>query len=231
VNNIQHAFAAQSFVAELAHAQGRDHRDFLLEMLGPDRLIDPTKIGEAWNHGESPERYPINVGRLRRVVERVTQEASWGRKLPEGQGLGLAAHYSFVTYVAAVVEVSVNAKGEIMIPRIDVAVDCGPQINPDRIRSQIEGACIMGLSQAMVSEVTFKNGRAQQSNYDDYDVVRIDNFPEVVSTHIVEHPFSVHATGVGEPGVPPFAPALYNAIFNATGKRVRALPLGDQLKA
>ncbi|TNY08156.1 xanthine dehydrogenase family protein molybdopterin-binding subunit, partial [Escherichia coli] len=122
-NNIQHAFAAQSFVAELAHAARRDHRDFLLDLLGPARQIPPPQLGDGWNHGESPQVYPVDIGRLRGVIERVTQEAGWSRKRPKGQGLGLAANYSFVTYMAVVVEVKVNAKGELSIPRIDVALD------------------------------------------------------------------------------------------------------------
>jgi len=229
VNNIQHAFAAQSFIAEIAQAQGKDHRDFLIELLGPDRLIDPTKISDSWNHGESPERYPINVGRLRKVIERVTQEAQWGRKMGEGQGLGLAAHYSFVTYVAAVVEVSVDPKGNVVIPRIDVAVDCGPTVNPDRVRSQIEGACVMGLSQAVVSEITFKNGRAEQDNFHQFEVVRMNLAPRNIVVHIRPSAYDVPLGGVGEPGVPVVAPALMNAIAAATGKRIRQLPLRAQL--
>jgi len=229
VNNIQHAFAAQSFIAEIAQAQGKDHRDFLIELLGPDRLIDPTKISDSWNHGESPERYPINVGRLRKVIERVTQEAQWGRKMGEGQGLGLAAHYSFVTYVAAVVEVSVDPKGNVVIPRIDVAVDCGPTVNPDRVRSQIEGACVMGLSQAVVSEITFKNGRAEQDNFHQFEVVRMNLAPRKIVVHIMPSAYDVPLGGVGEPGVPVVAPALMNAIAAATGKRIRQLPLRAQL--
>jgi isoquinoline 1-oxidoreductase subunit beta len=229
VNNIQHAFAAQSFIAEIAQAQGKDHRDFLLELLGPDRLIDPTKISEPWNHGESPERYPINTGRLRKVVERVTQEAKWGRKLPSGQGLGMAVHYSFVTYVAAVVEVAVSAKGEISIPRIDVAVDCGPTVNPDRVRSQIEGACVMGLSQAVLSRVTFRNGRAEQGNFHQFEVARMNLAPKKIAVHIMPSTYDVPLGGVGEPGVPVIAPALANAIAAATGKRIRELPMKDQL--
>jgi len=229
VNNIQHAFASQSFIAELAQAQGKDHKDYLLELLGPDRLIDPRSISEHWNHGESSERYPINTGRLRKVVEKVTQEAHWGRKLPGGQGLGLAAHYSFVTYVAAVVEVNVNDKGEIVIPRIDVAVDCGPTVNPDRVRSQIEGACVMGLSQAVVSEITFKNGRSEQDNFHQFEVARMNLAPKKIVVHIMPSAYDVPLGGVGEPGVPVIAPALMNAINAATGKRIRALPLRDQL--
>jgi isoquinoline 1-oxidoreductase subunit beta len=233
VNNIQHAFAAQSFIAELAQAQGKDHRDFLLELLGPDRLIDPVKISEPWNHGESPERYPINTGRLRKVVERVTQEANWGRKMPsgkgQGQGLGLAVHYSFVTYVAAVIEVVVNAKGEISIPRVDVAVDCGPTVNPDRVRSQIEGACIMGLSQAMLSRITFKNGRVEQGNFHEFEIARMNMAPKKINVYIMPAAYDVPLGGVGEPGVPVFAPALANAIAAATGKRLRELPVKDQL--
>jgi isoquinoline 1-oxidoreductase beta subunit len=230
VNNIQHAFAAQSFIAEIAQAQGKDHRDFLLDLLGPDRLIDPRKISEPWNHGESPERYPINTGRLRKVIERVTQEAGWGRKMQPGQGLGLAAHYSFVSYMAAVVEVAVNGKGEIVIPRVDIAVDCGPMVNPDRVRSQLEGACVMGLSQAVVSEITFKNGRSAQDNFHQYEIVRMNMAPKRIVVHFIpSDSFDMALGGVGEPGVPVIAPALMNAINGATGKRIRRLPLRDQL--
>jgi isoquinoline 1-oxidoreductase beta subunit len=229
VNNIQHAFAAQSFIAELALAQGKDHRDYLLELLGPDRLIDPRRIGEGWNHGESPERYPINTRRLRQVVLKATQEAGWGRKLPRGQGLGLAAHYSFVSYIAAVVQVEVSPKGDISIPRVDVAVDCGPTVNPDRVRSQMEGACVMGVSQAVLSEVTFKKGRAQQDNFHQFEVARMNLAPRRIVVHIMPSTYDVPLGGAGEPGVPVIAPALMNAIHAATGRRIRALPLRNQL--
>ena len=229
VNNIQHAFATQSFVAELAQAAGRDHRDYLLALLGPDRRIDPAAIKDGWNHGESPERYPIDTGRLRRVIERVTKEAGWGKRLGTRQGQGLAAHYSFVTYVAAVVQVAVDAKGELSIPRVDVAVDCGALVNPDRVRSQIEGAVINGLSQALVSEVTFKNGRVQQRNLHEYELLRMHHAPREIRVHLMASDYNVPMGGVGEPGVPPIAPALVNAIQAATGKRIRQLPIRQQL--
>ena len=127
------------------------------------------------------------------------------------------------------VEVVVDNKGNVTIPRVDTAIDCGFYANPERIRSQIEGAAVMALSLAKYGEITLKNGRVQQSNFDDYQVIRHFEAPAVTNTHIVENPISVPSSGVGEPGVPPFTPALCNAIFAATGKRIRRLPIGAQL--
>ncbi len=141
----------------------------------------------------------------------------------------MAVHYSFVTYVAAVIEVAVSAKGELVIPRVDVAVDCGPTVNPDRVRSQIEGACVMGLSQAVLSRITFKNGRAEQDNFHQFEVARMNLAPKTIVVHIMPAAYDVPLGGVGEPGVPVIAPALANAIAAATGKRIRELPMKDQL--
>jgi isoquinoline 1-oxidoreductase subunit beta len=232
VSNIPRAFAIQSFVAELAHELGKDQKDFLLEMIGSPRIIDPKAAGmpdDLWDYGEQYTVYPIDTARLRNVVEVAAKGAGWGKQLPEGEGLGIAVHRSFVTYVATCVHCKVDKDGNVRVPEVHTAIDCGFAANPERIRSQIEGAAVMGMTIALDSAITYDKGRVQQSNYNDYDVVRCDNFPELVVTHIIPHPFSVHASGVGEPGVPPFAPAFYNAIFNATGKRIRALPLGDQL--
>ena len=226
VYNIPHAFAAQCFIAELAHHAGKDHRQYALDLIGPARQLNPEKdLSDGWNYSESPTVYPYDTGRLRAVIEAATKGARWGRKLPKGHGLGLAFCYSFMSYSAVVVEVAVDAKGEVKVIAADTALDCGPQINPERIRAQMEGGVIMGLSLAMSSEISFEKGRVKQSNFHDYEVLRHAQQPGVIRTHLVGDSLEVPPGGVGEPPLPAVAPALANAIFAATGKRVRALPI------
>jgi isoquinoline 1-oxidoreductase subunit beta len=230
VSNIPRAFAVQSMVGELAHATNRDQKEMLLDLIGSPRIIDLSSVKDPWNYGEPYSSYPIDTARLRRVVELVAEKGGWGRSVPKGHGLGIAVHRSFVSYIATIVEVAVDDKGKLTVPQVDTAIDCGTYVNPERIQSQIEGAAIMGLSLAKYGEITFKDGKVQQKNFDDFPVVRIDEAPLVTNVHIVPPGPDTPPSGVGEPGVPPFAPALANAIFAATGKRLRALPIGKQLE-
>lgn len=230
VSNIPHAFAIQSFVAELAAAAGRDAKDYLLEILGPDRLIDASALSDEWLYGEDPKRYPFDTSRLREVIERAAKEAGWGRALPSGHGLGIAAHRSFVSYTAVVIEAAVDAKGQLTVPRVDIAFDCGAAVNPERVRAQLEGSVVQGISLATTGEITFKGGRVQQTNFDTFEVIRLDASPAIIRTHLLSPTgFDGPLGGVGEPGLPPVAPALTNAIYAATGRRIRALPIGQQL--
>ena len=221
VCNIFQSFGVNSFTDEIAHARGMDPRANLLELLGPDRTLDLSGFGV-----EETENYPFETARLRNVIDLVTEKAGWGRNLPAGHGLGIAAQYSFLSYVAAVVEVAVADDGSWSVPRVDLAIDCGQYVNPDRVRSQQEGAVVFGLSIARDSEITAANGRIVQGNFNDYRVLRFEMTPET-HVHLVES--SAPPAGAGEPGVPPIAPALANALFAATGKRFRELPLGRKL--
>ena len=208
VINIPHAFAIGSFIDELAHAAGKDPRDFLLDLLGPDRIVDMAKsgvTGKESNYGATFASYPIETGRLRGVVELAAQQSGWGTPLPAGEGRGIAAHRSFLSYVASVVQVRVMPGGMLVIPRVDIAIDAGFIAHPERVRSQLEGATIMGLGNALSSEITFGNGRVVQSNFDTYRVMRMDASPREIHVHIM--PSDAKPGGVGEPGVPPTAPA------------------------
>jgi isoquinoline 1-oxidoreductase beta subunit len=223
VTNINHVFAVSSFVDELAQAKGLDSKDNLIAMLGADRKIDfsneQVKYG---NYGETLEEFPVDTARMKAVIEKASTMANWGRKLPKGHGLGIAMHRSFVSYVACIVEVSENSDGKIKVNDVWMAVDCGLAVNPERIRSQMEGAAIFALSLTFFSELTAKDGVIEQNNFDSYQVARIADTP---TTHVEIIDSEAPPGGVGEPGVPPIAPAICNAIFNATGKRYRELPL------
>jgi len=158
----------------------------------------------------------------------VAERAGWGkRKLGKGSGLGIAAHRSFLTYVASVVEVEVNDQGEIKIPRVDTAVDAGLVVNPEITRAQFEGAAVFRTSVAKTGEITASKGVINQSNFADYPVARINEAPYQTNVYLVDS--NTPPAGVGEPGVPPFVPAFCNAIYAATGKRIRELPIKNQL--
>jgi isoquinoline 1-oxidoreductase beta subunit len=190
-------FVVESFFDELAHAAGHD----------PYRLR---------------RRLLADHPRHRRVLDLAAEKGGWGEKLPPGKGRGLALHHSFGSYVAEVAEVSVDEKGGIRVERVVCAVDCGRVVHPDTVRAQMESGIVFGLSAALFGELTLEKGRVLESNFHDYPVLRLEETP-VIEVHLVTS--SEKPTGVGEPGVPPIAAAVANAVFAAVGARVRRLPL------
>ncbi len=223
VANIYHAFAIQSFSDELAHAAGRDPVEYLLELIGSPRHVD-LKDTEYPNYGAAYTAYPIDTARLHRVIQIAAEKSGWGkRKMGNGTGMGIAVHRSFLTYVATVVEVEVDNHGKLRIPRVHTAVDAGLITNPEMARAQFEGAAVFGTSIARSGEITATNGAIDQSNFYDYPVARMPEAPQHTDVYLVDS--DAPPAGIGEPGVPPFVPALCNAIFAATGKRIRELPL------
>src|SRR5271166_612121 len=224
VANIYHAFGIHSFVGELANAAGKDQVDYILALLGPDRIIPKSELPKDYpNYDGDYGQYPIDVARLRRVVQMAAEKSGWGKqKLGNGLGMGIAVHRSFLTNVATVVQAEVK-DGQVKIHRVDTAVDAGTIVNPLTVRQQFEGAAVMGTSLAFYGEITASNGVVDQSNFDTYPVARMNVAPLETSVHIVSS--DAPPAGVGEPGLPPFAPALYNAVFAATGKRLREMPL------
>jgi isoquinoline 1-oxidoreductase beta subunit len=224
VGNVFHAYGVHSFVDELAAQAGRDRVDYLLDLIGSKRVIELRPEAQR----AQPNLYPIDTARTRRVLEMVAEQSSWAKKKSgNGHGFGVAVHRSFLTYVATVVEVEVDGKGGIRIPRIDTVVDAGKVVNIDRAKSQFEGAAVFGTSLALMSEITAMNGMIQQSNFHQYQVARIGQAPLLTNVTILQS--DAPPAGIGEPGVPPIAPALCNAIFAATGKRIRELPIKKQL--
>jgi len=221
VANIYHAFAIHSFADELAKSSNRDSVQYLLDLVGPPRIID---LGLKGDEAEDAKTYPLDTARWRRVIDVAAERSGWGKKtMGNGHGMGIAAHRSFLTYVATVVEVEVDSKGQIHIPNVWTALDAGTVVSPDNVRNQFEGAAVFGTSLALFSEITATNGKIDQGNFNEYHLARMNTAPKHVDVHIVAS--DAPPAGVGEPGVPPFAPALCNAIFAATGKRVRELPL------
>ena len=201
VQNGPNAFVIECFTDEVAKAAGKDPLEFRLQHLK-------------------------NNMRPRRVLETAAEKAGWGKPLPKGKGRGIAQHCCFGSYVAQVAEVSVNeGNGAVKVDRIVAAVDCGPFVNPDTIKAQIEGAVVEALSTTLKEEIIFSNGGVKSSNFDDYKIIRMSETPEI-EVHIVKSNEAIG--GIGEPGVPPTAPAVVNAVFNATGARIRRIPLTPQ---
>ncbi len=225
VANIYHAFAVHSFADELAHAAGRDSLDYLQQLLGADRIIPKSELPKDYsNYDADYTDYPIDTGRFRRVLSLAAEKSGWGKqKSGNGFGMGVAMHRSFLTYVATVVQVQVDDAGHVQIKRVDTALDAGTVVNPEMVRQQFEGAAVMGTTLAFYGEITASNGAIEQSNFNDYQMARMKDAPRETNIHIV--PSEAPPAGIGEPGLPPFAPALCNAIFAATGKRIRELPL------
>ena len=223
VGHVHHAFAVQSFTDELAAAAGRDRVEHLLELIGPPRVLVLGKEGVEKAPPEDP-KHPFDTGRLRHVIQLAADKSGWASRKPaKGRALGIAAHYSFYSYVAVVVDVEVTPAGEVKVHQVDMAIDAGRVINPDRVRAQFEGAAVFGASLTLMSELTAKAGRVVETNFDGYQVARMNDAPFNTRVHIVAS--DAPPAGVGEPGVPPMAPAICNAIFAATGKRVRDLPV------
>lgn len=225
VANIYHAFGIQSFTDELAYAAGKDPVEYALQLLGPNRIIPKEELPKDYsNYGGSYDQYPINTARFKRVVETAAEKSGWGKKKSgNGAGMGIAFHRSFLTYAASVVEMHVDDAGRVHIDRVHSALDAGTVVNPEMVHNQFEGAAVMGTSIALYGSITATNGAIDQSNFDNYPMARMNTAPREVNVHIVAS--DAPPGGVGEPGLPSFAPALCNAIFAATGKRIRELPL------
>jgi len=206
-----HAFVVQSFIHELATVANRDHVEFLLEIIG-----EPNWNGKAWS---------LNTSRAADVVKLAAEKSGWGRDLPKGYGLGLAFHFSHAGHIAEVAEVSVDDNRRIRLHKMTVAVDIGPIINMSGATSQVEGSVIDGYSTMLGQKITMENGRVEQSNFHDYPVLHIKDAPDI-DVHFLQS--DNPPTGIGEPALPPVAPAIANAIYAASGIRVRAMPLSDE---
>ena len=207
------AFVMQSFLAELAHLGERDYVEFLLEILGERRWFEPDNIRS------------MNTGRAADVIRRAAAESGWGKPRPDGRALGLAFYFCHAAHVAEVAEVSVGPDKRLTIHRVTAAVDVGPIINMSGALSQVEGSIVDGISAMMGQKITMEQGQIQQTNLDEYPVLRMPNVPPI-DVHFIQSEYA--PTGLGEPGLPPIAPAVANAIFNASGHRLRKMPFADE---
>lgn len=212
------AFVVQSFLDEIAHARGEDPLALRLRLLGEKRDLTYAQHGGP----------VFNPGRLAACLKLAAERANYGEKLPAGRGRGIAAHFTFGGYVAEVVDVEIGPDGALKVPRVVAAVDIGTVVNPNGVAAQLEGGVNDGLSTALRLAIDIAGGRVTNGNFDSYQLMRIGDGPREIETHIIDN--GEAPAGMGEMGLPPLAPALANAIFNATGKRIRDLPIADQLR-
>ena len=207
------AFVEQSFIHELAVLAGRDHLEFLLELMAPRRWVSEGNVNA------------LNTGRATDVIELAARKANWGKEMPAGSGQGLAFYFCHAAHIAEVAEVSVDADRNFRVDKVTVAVDVGPIINMSGATSQVQGAVVDGLSTMALQQITMKDGVIQQDNFHQYPVMRIASTPQI-DVHFIQSDNS--STGLGEPALPPLAPAVTNAIFAATGVRIRSMPLSEE---
>ena len=228
VANVYHAYAIHTFADELATAANQDPKEHLKQLIGKPRHIDLAAEGAEYdNYGDPLDKYPIDTQRLHTVIDKVTEAADWDNRDKDKRFLGLAAHRSFLSYVATIVEVKVDESGQWSIPKAYVCIDAGTVVNPEHVKAQCEGGSIFGLSCA-IGEITAQDGKIEQSNFHNYQVARIQHAPAQFDVQIVQS--EAAPGGVGEPPTPPFAPALANALFAATGQRFHELPIPLTIK-
>jgi len=208
------AFAVQSFLHELAVAGKRDHVEFLLEILGAPRSL----------RDGNPNA--LHTRRAADVIKLAAEKAGWGQALPAGHALGLAFYFSHAAHVAEVAEVSMEKDNKIRVHKVTVAADVGPIVNLSGAENQVQGSVIDGLS-TMNQTLNIANGRIREGNFDQYEILRIKDSPAEVNVHFIESEFS--PTGLGEPALPPIAPAVANAVFTLTGRRLRSMPFKDAM--
>lgn len=213
------AFVVQSFLDEIAASRGEDPLAFRLRLLGEPRALTYEQHGGP----------VFDPGRLANVLRLAAEKGGYGASMPAGQGRGIAAHFTFGGYVAQVVDVEVGDNGELRVPRVVAAVDVGSVVNPNGIAAQLESGVNDGLSTALRLAINVEGGRVVDGNFDTYQLMRIADAPREIETHIIDN--GEEPRGMGEMGIPPLAPALANAIFQATGQRIRNLPIGDQMRA
>ncbi|MCC2615620.1 molybdopterin-dependent oxidoreductase [Aestuariibacter halophilus] len=226
VSNIQHAFAQGAFVDEMAAATGKTPHAMWHALLGEDRIVDPTAEGFGYgNYGDPADVYPIDIARMKRVLDEVVKQSGADKSTGDNEGWGISVHRSFVSYVAVACKVRVE-QGKVSVLELHSAIDCGTVVNPDRVRSQQEGSMLFGLSIALMGEISLEGGKVKQSNYHDYPVTRYHQSP-MIKTYIIAS--DAPPGGVGEPGTPPVAASVVNAIYHASGRRIRTLPVNKTL--